>query len=619
MSITMKLRALNAGLFAGLMMASVAGAQTTFAITGARVIDGTGEPARVETVVVRGDRIVAVGPDVPVPADAQIIHADGETLLPGLFDLHTHLNASATDAPEDFGKSLKDYLLCGVTTVNDYSVYGEMIASLRNLEKTGVLLGPKVNFAIRLGTPQGHGTEFGWGDYFTQEVSTPAEAHAAMARVLPYKPDVIKVFTDGWRYDRLADLTSMNLQTLSAIVEDAHRAGLKVFTHTVTLRGAKIAAQAGVDSLAHGVGDALVDDELIELMKQHHTGYVSTLATFEPESLKSSPPRLMALLSPQGRAFESIRAQRSSSDPGAVPNMRRWHFLQQYIARLLAAGIPIGVGTDAGVSGTYHGWSTLHEMELLVSSGMTPLQAVTAGTGISAALVGQSDDRGTIAPGKIADLLLVEGEPDNNINDIENTKAVFLGGKQMDLPALEAAVQSPTSTPLPAHRVGPLIDNAELQDGRSNLDTMLVNSTDSGIDHSRMLFVRSLGHHGHDISILGRMSPKESPYADLIVPLTKGGVELADVSSYKGIQFAVRGEGDYKLLLENYGTNRAESYVAAFSAGAKWHTVKIPFSSFHSTDAALQFPARTLRTLHFELSRPAGADTWLELDDVKLY
>jgi hypothetical protein len=249
---------------------------------------------------------------------------------------------------------------------------------------------------------------------------------------------------------------------------------------------------------------------------------------------------------------------------------------------------------------------------------MTPLQAVTAGTGVSAALVGQSADRGTIAPGKIADLLLVQGEPDRNINDIENTRAVFLGGRQMDLQALEAAVQSSAPTPLPAHRVGPLIDNAERQDGRTNLDTMLANSTDPGVDHSRMLFVRGLGHHGHDISTLAKMSPKQNAFADLVIPLTKGGVELADVSSYKGLQFAVRGEGDYKLLIENYGTNRAKWYTATFNAGAKWHTVRIPFSSFQSTDAALQFPSRGLRTLHFELARPAGVDTWLELDDVKL-
>ena len=84
------------------------------------------------------------------------------------------------------------------------------------------------------------------------------------------------------------------------------------------------------------------------------------------------------------------------------------------------------MGTDAGVAGTYHGWSTLHEMELLVSSGLTPMQAITAGTGTSARLVGEDKERGTIAPGKIADLLLIKGLPDQNIEEIENTSAVFL-------------------------------------------------------------------------------------------------------------------------------------------------------------------------------------------------
>jgi hypothetical protein len=78
-----------------------------------------------------------------------------------------HLNASATDAVDDLGKSLKAYLVCGITSVNDYSVYGEMLAPLRALQGSGVLVEPRVKFAIRFGTPEGHGAEFGWGDYFT--------------------------------------------------------------------------------------------------------------------------------------------------------------------------------------------------------------------------------------------------------------------------------------------------------------------------------------------------------------------------------------------------------------------------------------------------------------------
>lgn len=593
-------------------------AQTVTAITGARVIDGTGAPARVESVVFRGNRIVDVSDHADIPAGARIIDAQGETLLPGFFDLHTHLNSSATSSVDDLGKVMKAYLVCGVTTVNDYSVYGEMLAPLRSLIKSGVLLGPKVNFAIRLGSPGGHGTEFGWGDYFTLMVSTPEEAHAAMKKVIPYKPDVIKVFTDGWRYGRGNDLNSMNLQTLTAIVNDAHKAGIKVFTHTVTLNGAKIAVRAGVDVLAHGVGDAAVDDELISLLKQHGTGYVSTLATYEPTTGRKLSPRLLALLDPAGRAYaERIEERHRPNEPNS-PVMRRWHFLQENIRLLSAAGIPIGVGTDAGVGGTYHGWATLHEMELLVDSGMTPLQALTAGTGVSARLVGEDRDRGTIAPGKIADLVLVKGSPDKNIDDIENTAMVFLGGEQQNLQALQAAIQSSTFTPMPSHPIPALIDDAERPDGLTNLDTMLVDSTDPGPDHSRLLFERTLDKRGHDISILARMGPKQTSFVDLVMPLTKGAVELADVSKFKGIRFMTRGEGDYKLLLDAYGA-RESAYSAGFAAQGKWTTVKIPFTAFQARRSAPSLSLTSLRALRFQLSRPAGKKAWLEIDDVKLY
>src|SRR5260370_19378881 len=128
--------------------ALVAQAQITTAITGARVIDGTGTPAHIETVIIRDNRIVAVSDRAEIPAGTRILDATGQTLMPGLFDLHTHLNASGTDAVDDFGKSLKAYLICGVTSLNDYSVYGEMLAPLRPLQSSGVLVGPNVNFAI---------------------------------------------------------------------------------------------------------------------------------------------------------------------------------------------------------------------------------------------------------------------------------------------------------------------------------------------------------------------------------------------------------------------------------------------------------------------------------------
>src|SRR5207248_1293036 len=161
------------------------------------------------------------------------------------------------------------------------------------------------------------------------------------------------------------------------------------------------------------------------------------------------------------------------------------------------------------------------------------------------------------------DLLLVKGSPDKDIHDIENTGAVFLGGLQLDLQSLESAIQSPQFTQLPVHTIPAEIYDAEREDGRTNLDTMLVDSTDAGPDHSRLLFARTLRKQGHGLSILAKMSPKQSPSVDLVIPLTRGAVELADISSFKGIQFSTRGDGSYNVLLDTYGAHKSSWPTAA--------------------------------------------------------
>jgi imidazolonepropionase-like amidohydrolase len=363
-------------------------------------------------VLIRGGAIEAVGANLQPPAGTRVIEAAGQTLLPGLFDLHTHLWASGVPRmPADWGRSLASYLAAGVTTVDDFSAYGEMFAPMRKLLDSATLAAPHVNIAARLSTPGGHGTEAGWGDFMTLTASTAEEAHARMKTALSYKPDVIKIFTDGWRYGTAPNLSSMNLETLAAMVSDAHAAGLKVLTHTVTLGGAKIAAAAGVDVLAHGIGDAPADDELIHLLKSKRTFYVSTLAVYEPRT-GGIAERARAML-----PLSLEPAARSSAEP-APERRQRWQTLLANVNRLYAAGVPVACGTDAGMSGTYHGWATLHELELFVEAGLTPLEAIAAGTGVSARALGIKD-RGTIEPGKAADLVLVDGRPDEIISDVE--------------------------------------------------------------------------------------------------------------------------------------------------------------------------------------------------------
>jgi hypothetical protein len=189
----------------------------------------------------------------------------------------------------------------------------------------------------------------------------------------------------------------------------------------------------------------------------------------------------------------------------------------------------------------------------------------------------------------------------------------------LDLQSLESAIQSPQFTPLPSHTIPATIYDAEREDGRTNLDTMVVNSTDPGPDHSRILFARTLRKQGHGLSILARMSPKQSPFVDLVIPLTRGAVELADISSSKGIQFSTRGDGSYSILLDIYGAHKSSWPIAAFAGKTQWKTVRIPFVAFQAKGFAPSLPLRNVRALHFEIARPAETDAWLEIDDVKFY
>ncbi len=591
------------------------GSAQVIAITGATVVDGTGAPARAATVILRGDRIESVGGEIP--AGARVIRAAGHTLIPGLFDLHTHLPYSAAaEAPNDWGKNLKAYLLAGVTSVVDFGTYPETFEPMRRLVRDGAVPGPRIHLAARLTTPGGHGAEGGRGDFFSLEVTTPREARAAVRRVLAYKPDAIKVFTDGWRYGAAPDMTSMEEETLAAIVEEAHRAGVEVLTHTVTLAKAKVAARAGVDVIAHGIGDAAADEELVNLMKQRRTTYAPTMAVYEPADRRARPPLLATLLDPSARGV--LQRPRPPRPPADDPRARRWRFLLGNVAALRQGGVAIGTGTDAGVTGTFHGFSTLREMQLLVEGGLTPLEAIAAATSASARAIRVDSERGSIAEGKLADLVLVEGAPHQNIADIMNVRRVFLGGRELDRDALAAAIAARDLTPIPARKVAALVDDMEGE--RTKLDTLRVNSTDSGHDKSKMTFGRTLRSAGnHALSIQAYMSEKPRPFASVNFPLTPGGVEPADLSPYRGVVFEARGEGEYAMRIA--GRSSRDAHGASFAAGAAWGEVRIAFASLKpdAPRSAETFDARAATVLSFVLARPPGSFVWLEIDNIRFY
>jgi imidazolonepropionase-like amidohydrolase len=597
-------------------------AQTgVFAITGARVVDGTGAPAKMATVIVRDHRIEAVGENLPVPVGARVIDAKGQTLIPGLFDLHTHLRASGALSPlvADWGKVLKTYLVSGVTSVNEYSSYGPMFEPMRRLMREGVVVGPRVNLAVRVSPPGGHGAESGYGSMFTLEARTPEKAHEIMAEALSYKPELIKIFTDGWRYGASPSLPSMNEETIAAIVADAHKAGVKVMTHTLTLENAKVTVRAGVDSLVHGIQDRAVDDEFVNLIKSKGTGYTATLAVYEPRNRSEMFTGLDRVLEPLiSQMFRRPQAAPAMGDPG--PRQERWKRLTANDFRLFENNVLLGNGTDAGMGGTFHGWATLREIQLKTQEGLTPLQAITVATRNSARILGVDSKLGTIEAGKQADLVLIDGKPDQQIEDIYKTARVFLDGKEYDIAALQKQIKSDEMTKLPSHPVQALIDDFEQPDGRTRLGTNIFNGDDPGSDHSNVVFTRIWRSAGnHSLMVEATMGPRERPFSLLQIPLTPGAVELADVSAFHGISFDVRGDGAYRLKALAYAVRSGSDFEASFQAGADWKTQRIDFSSFTRQGPPVPWTGRDVRMLQFELSGPPGSRQWLELDNLRFY
>ena len=565
------------------------------AIVGAIVFDGTGAAPRAATVIIESGRIRQVGAGLKAPSGAKVIDARGKALLPGFFDLHTHWTPAGN--PATTPQIATAYVAAGVTTVNDFHEQPESYAPRRAWLST--LVAPHVNFAARISTPGGHGAD--WGDQSTTIwINTPEAARAAIAKLKPYQPDLIKAFTDGWRYGLAPDNTSMDEWTLRALTEAAHKEGLEVLTHTVTVDRGAIAARAGVDSLAHGLQDRELDPKALADIATSKMAMAPTLAVYEPNK-PGNPPL-------------------DRTDPKVAPRFVKFGYALRNVKTMYDAGVRVGLGTDAGMPGTLHGRSTLREMELLVEAGLTPSQALVAATSSSAKIMHQDGDRGTIAVGQRADIVLIDGKPWDSIADVYKVSQVLIDGKLVygtGAPALPAAN---ARTQLESAKIGNLVDDFERADQRSSLDTLRLETPDGGMDRTQEISqVVPRDGGGHALSVSARLSIKDDPYAGIAIPLTRGSVRGVDLRGYKGVRVDIRGDGAYTLKLNGFGG----SWAALVSAANGWTTVDVPFSALKPVvmgkRAGTPWSADGLVQVELGATRDPGERIWMQIDNVRFY
>ncbi len=402
------------------------------AITGARIIDGNGgEPVADGVIVIRGERIEAVGPasSTPVPDGAHIIDATGQTALPGLADMHVHLGQGGWDGTTadllGFQRYLNAHLYAGVTTVLTLGDVGPHIKQIHDEIRAGRLQGPRVYFA----GPILDGPEPSWPE-ISYAISSVSQMQGYVRKLKAAGAHVIK------GYGGLAD------EMLVHLVEAAAQEDLPVIVDVGRRNGSAGSAATGITAFAH-LGFGEVTDEAIEVMVREGIATITT-ATLSDSRLRwqerggdfAAAPLVGAVTPPW--VFEPLtdvvmRGQGTSYGSGGAESRR---LRLRNAKRMFDAGILLVAGTDTPAPGLFFGEGLHRELELLVEAGLTPLQAISTATRNAAALM-QADDWGTLEPGKRADVLIVDGDPAANIGDTRNIAVLLQGGRIVDRQQLE--------------------------------------------------------------------------------------------------------------------------------------------------------------------------------------
>ena len=414
-------------------------AQEVTAIRAGRLIDGTGQPAREnQVVIVRGERIDAVGDAsaVAIPDGARVVDLSGHTVMPGIVDAHAHLSIRPDirtlrgqlegmeqhDAMQmaRIVRNIRVQLMSGVTSIY---VVGEVhyndIQASQAVEE-GIIPGPRIypsgNF---ISTTAGHGP----AEYRT--TNGPWEMRTFVRQNYEMGAHHMKLtITDRARVGPnngtpyAPGESNYTKEEIDAAVNELHRLGIEATAHA-NGESIRLAVEAGVNSIQHGGN---LNEELMDLMASRDVGFVNTYtigfqSVFNEWGFLDNEAGDIRDWLERGRR---VHEQELSRNEGRA--QRRVARLGQ-LSRSKEKGVKVGIGTDS-----MHGYMLL-EMENLVAAGFTPLEAITAATGLNAEIVGIEDEVGTVETGRFADIIAIDGRPDENIRDMGNVAFIMVGGR----------------------------------------------------------------------------------------------------------------------------------------------------------------------------------------------
>ena len=402
-----------------------------------RLIDGKGgPPVEQGALLMEGDRIRAVGPEESVvpPEGADVVEFTygDKTILPGLVDCHVHLIGIGDGRTGDELVTLPDevltlqaarnaraHLYSGVTTVRDCGAKNRTTLMLRQAMEMGVTPGPRLVLSGRPVAIIG-----GHLSYFGIEATGPTECRAAVRQLIKEGVDFIKITASGGSTrTSIVPRPSFNVDELTAICDEAHKFGKHAAAHCLNSKAMENALEAGVDTLIHAV---YTDPDGTPNYRPDITERIAKQGVFVNPTLHQGRERLRRL--EQKREAETLtRDEQEQLDNGKRDLDERWG----HVARMREEGVTIVCGSDAAWS-NYKMGRFQAEVDAHVGIGMSPIEAIVSATNDSARSCWIDETVGTLEPGKQGDVLVVEGDPSQDVNALWNVADVFLGGELVD-------------------------------------------------------------------------------------------------------------------------------------------------------------------------------------------
>lgn len=549
-------------------------------IQGATVFDGESVIGK-QDVLIEGERIVKIGADLDVPPGAEVVDASGRFLMPGLIDCHTHT----------FAKEELEYcLLFGVTTVCDMFTVIPALDAMR--ASTGPHQADILSAGVLVTAPRGHGTQFGVA---IPTITEAAEADAFVQARLDEGSDFIKIVYDNGRSMGFSKPT-ISLETLTALVAAAHARDVMAVAHIHDYQSAGEAVRADIDGLVHTFIDELPENgTLAQAMVERETFIVPTLAVIESvcghrggRTLVNDPN-----LSPFIDTAHRMSLEQTFSMPADGPALD-YSIAKKSVGWLNDAGVVILAGTDAPNPGTAHGVSMHRELELLVEAGLSSEQALRAATGNAARSFGM-DDRGRIEEGRLADLVLLDGDPMEAITDTRRIHTVWKRGVAVDRQAATTRIagerEDAEVAEAEAVNARGLVSDFEGGEITSGFGSGWEISTDQlmGGTSSAVMSLAEEGAQGSAGSLLvkGNLAGEfTTPWAGVMFSPGSATFQPANLKANTGFAFDIRGDGrQYRVLVFAQALGRIPG-VQTFTTEQDWQTIEFTFEQFNNIDGS---------------------------------